>query len=36
MKFEKVGFMTPGDMGQAVAMQIKAVVQSLAQQRASS
>ena len=24
MKFEKVGFMTPGDMGQAVAMQIKA------------
>ncbi len=23
MKFEKVGFMTPGDMGQAVAMQIK-------------
>src|SRR3954453_4312676 len=24
MKIEKVGFMTPGDMGQAVAMQIKA------------
>lgn len=24
MKFQKVGFMTPGDMGQAVAMQIKA------------
>ena len=24
MKFEKVGFMTPGDMGQAVAAQIKA------------